>query len=130
MTRLACETPLICDCPHAVTMQVCAYNCAKRFPFSVFNSVTASPINPADINVIQGTYGFKPALPANAGLEGVGEIVDIGSGVQKLKKGDWVLAPGDAWGTWRQFGVANENELGNISYSYAYYIAMRSVCAV
>ncbi|XP_022670509.1 enoyl-[acyl-carrier-protein] reductase, mitochondrial-like [Varroa destructor] len=82
---------------------------------SVLIKMLASPINPADINVIQGTYGFKPALPANAGLEGVGEIVDIGSGVQKLKKGDWVLAPGDAWGTWRQFGVANENELRVLS---------------
>lgn len=68
----------------------------------------ASPINPADINLIQGTYGIKPSLPANAGLEGVGEVVEVGNGVQKLKTGDWVLLPGDAWGTWRQFGTAPE----------------------
>lgn len=35
-----------------------------------------SPINPADINYIQGIYGLKPELPATAGLEGCGEIIE------------------------------------------------------
>lgn len=31
----------------------------------------AAPINPADINFIQGVYGVKPVLPhSRAGLEG------------------------------------------------------------
>ena len=29
-----------------------------------------APINPADINYIQGIYGIKPELPAIPGLEG------------------------------------------------------------
>lgn len=32
----------------------------------------ASPINPADINQIQGVYPVKPALPAVGGNEGFG----------------------------------------------------------
>lgn len=38
--------------------------------------VLASPINPADLNLIEGTYGVKPELPAVAGIEGIGEVVE------------------------------------------------------
>lgn len=38
--------------------------------------VLASPINPADLNFIEGTYGVKPDLPAVAGIEGCGEVVE------------------------------------------------------
>jgi len=34
----------------------------------------AAPINPADINLIQGVYGIRPELPATPGIEGVGTI--------------------------------------------------------
>lgn len=42
---------------------------------SIEVSVDAAPINPADINLIQGSYGIKPALPLTLGLEGSGTIV-------------------------------------------------------
>ena len=38
-----------------------------------------SPVNPADLNYIEGVYGLKPALPAVGGLEGVGEVVEAGA---------------------------------------------------
>ena len=39
----------------------------------------AAPINPADINFVQGVYGLKPVLPhSRAGLEGCG-VVQVGS---------------------------------------------------
>ena len=34
----------------------------------------AAPINPADLNMIEGTYGVKPALPAVPGVEGCGVV--------------------------------------------------------
>jgi NADPH:quinone reductase-like Zn-dependent oxidoreductase len=34
----------------------------------------AAPVNPADLNFIEGTYGVRPALPAVPGIEGCGEI--------------------------------------------------------
>ncbi|GAA5481151.1 MDR family NADPH-dependent oxidoreductase [Haloferula sargassicola] len=36
----------------------------------------AAPINPADLNFIEGTYGVKPELPATPGIEGCGEVVE------------------------------------------------------
>lgn len=36
----------------------------------------AAPINPADLNTIEGTYGVKLALPATPGIEGAGEVVE------------------------------------------------------
>ena len=41
--------------------------------------ILAAPINPADLNTIEGTYGVKPALPAVPGIEGCGEVVASGS---------------------------------------------------
>lgn len=38
-----------------------------------------APINPADINQIQGTYGIKPSLPAVPGNEGVGVVRAVGN---------------------------------------------------
>lgn len=60
-----------------------------------------SPINPADINTIQGKYPSKPPLPAVPGNEGVGEIVAIGSNVQNFRIGDRVVPNGPNLGTWR-----------------------------
>ncbi len=43
---------------------------------SVRLRLLASPVNPADLNLIEGTYGVKPELPAVAGIEGCGEVVE------------------------------------------------------
>lgn len=59
-----------------------------------------APINPADINKIEGRYGVKPELPAVGGIEGVGVIDALGTGVQGLREGTQVLLPPDI-GTWR-----------------------------
>lgn len=58
----------------------------------------AAPINPADLNVIEGTYGELPELPATIGNEGCGEISALGSGVENLRVGQKVLPL--AFGTW------------------------------
>lgn len=43
-----------------------------------------APINPADINQIQGTYGIRPPLPAIPGNEGVGTVREVGPDVSSL----------------------------------------------
>ncbi|MFZ4599591.1 MAG: MDR family NADPH-dependent oxidoreductase [Terrimicrobiaceae bacterium] len=58
----------------------------------------AAPINPADINVIEGKYGDLPPLPATIGNEGVGKIVRLGSDVTRMSVGQTVLPM--AFGTW------------------------------
>lgn len=80
----------------------------------------AAPINPADINTVQGTYPSKPpfttALATNnepvavPGNEGLAEVISAGSDAtytapdgskQRYAKGDWVLAKAPGVGTWR-----------------------------
>jgi trans-2-enoyl-CoA reductase len=58
----------------------------------------AAPINPADLNVIVGTYGELPPLPATIGNEGAGEILALGPGVENLRIGQKILPL--AFGTW------------------------------
>ena len=36
--------------------------------------VLAAPLNPADLNLIEGSYGVKPPLPATPGIEGCGVV--------------------------------------------------------
>jgi NADPH:quinone reductase-like Zn-dependent oxidoreductase len=69
---------------------------APPAPDEVRLEMLASPINPADLNVIEGTYGQLPDLPAIPGNEGVGRVVALGSAVATLRTGDLVapLGPG------------------------------------
>lgn len=48
---------------------------------SIVIKMNASPINPSDINMIEGSYMIKPKLPAIAGGEGVGTVVYIGKNI-------------------------------------------------
>jgi trans-2-enoyl-CoA reductase len=61
--------------------------------------ILAAPINPADLNTIEGTYGVKPALPATPGIEGCG-IVETSTSPD-YKAGDRVmfLRRADTWAT-------------------------------
>ena len=51
--------------------------------------ISAAPINPADLNTIEGTYGVKPALPAVPGVEGCGVVEASGS--DEYQPGDQVI---------------------------------------
>ena len=62
-------------------------------------SMRFAPINPADINYVQGIYGIKPQLPAAAGLEGCGEVIESRS--DDLQLGDLVITLKPV-GTWAE----------------------------
>jgi len=59
-------------------------------PGEVLVRMKAAPINPADINVIQGRYGDLPDLPARMGQEGAGVVEAVGEGVTSLEVGQRV----------------------------------------
>ena len=44
----------------------------------------AAPINPADLNAIEGKYPVRPTLPATPGMEGAGVVVELGSAVRNV----------------------------------------------
>jgi len=62
-------------------------------PGQVVIEVTASPINPLDLLLVQGFYPLLPKPPCTGGVEGVGRVKAIGSAVHNLKPGDSVLLP-------------------------------------
>ena len=101
-----------------------AFPVAALGPEDVLVRFTASPVNPSDVNVVEGTYPLRPkSFPAVGGGEGVGEVVRFGARVDKrsLAGGDDedAFADEDALrdvptkvvpdvpglGTWREFAV-------------------------
>lgn len=78
------------------------------------------PINPADVNQIQGVYPSKPpfetslgtsAPSAVAGNEGVAEIVSTGGQVKSVQTGDWVIMKSTGMGTWCTHKLLDESQL-------------------
>lgn len=80
-------------------------------PNEVLIKMLAAPVNPADINTIQGKYPSRPILPAVPGNEGVGEIVEVGSSVNDLQVGDRVVPLTNLLGTWRTHMILDQQQL-------------------
>jgi trans-2-enoyl-CoA reductase len=62
---------------------------AAPAPGEVLVRMAAAPLNPADLNTIEGTYGVKPELPATPGIEGYGVVQD--SAADGFSAGDPVI---------------------------------------
>ncbi|MEM9443998.1 MAG: 2-enoyl thioester reductase domain-containing protein [Verrucomicrobiota bacterium] len=84
----------------------------KLGPGEVLVKMLIAPINPADLNMIQGVYGVKPELPAVPGIEGVGEIQEVGEGVyqEEVFVGALVKLPVTT-GSWCQRAVVFAGDL-------------------
>lgn len=78
----------------------------------VLVKMLAAPVNPSDINQIQGQYPLENAstVPV-AGNEGVGVVAQIGGDVRTVRVGDWVVPSAPAFGTWREQVVCAEHDL-------------------
>ncbi len=76
----------------------------------VLVKVAASPINPSDLAVLRGRYGFNPELPFVPGGEGSGTVVAVGPGAMgRYFDGGRVacLWGGKQGGAWAQYMVAS-----------------------
>src|SRR6476620_1347434 len=62
--------------------------------------MSAAPINPADLNQIEGKYPVRPELPASPGFEGAGIVVELGAEATGVTSGALVILPHNV-GTWR-----------------------------
>ncbi|KAL5633298.1 hypothetical protein ACGC1H_003708 [Rhizoctonia solani] len=82
-----------------------------------------SPINPADLNVVQGIYPSKPTIrddlgtPSPAfigGNEGVGQVERVGSGVTEPTVGDWVVMTKPQSGTWASHAYVEAKDVTKV----------------
>ncbi|GJJ07876.1 hypothetical protein Clacol_002082 [Clathrus columnatus] len=80
-------------------------------PGALTVKIICAPINPSDINVVEGVYPSKPSLllPEQTGLEegvyiggneGLAQVLDVGEGVTDMEVGDWVIMTKPQSGTW------------------------------
>jgi len=79
-------------------------------PDEVVVAMHAAPINPADLNAIEGKYPIRPPLPATPGFEGSGTVAELGSAVTNLAIGTLVILPHHV-GTWRTALAAKAQDL-------------------
>lgn len=83
----------------------------------VLLKILAAPVNPADVNIIEGAYPVKPRFLAGIGAiggnEGVAEVIKTGENVTRFREGDWVISAGqsNSYGTWQTFAKAQERSL-------------------
>lgn len=82
-----------------------------------------APINPSDINQIQGVYPLKPPMTkdygtdvpvAPCGNEGLFEVIHTGANTE-LKVGDWVVPANVNFGTWRTHAKDDESKFQKIN---------------
>lgn len=77
-------------------------------PQEILLKILAAPINPADMGKLMGSYGSLETLPAVGGLEGVAEVVALGSSCKKWSVGDRALVP-DGCGSWQTHVAVDES---------------------
>ncbi|MEP6708835.1 MAG: 2-enoyl thioester reductase domain-containing protein [Verrucomicrobiota bacterium] len=73
-------------------------------------ALKAAPINPADLNAIEGKYPVRPPLPATPGFEGAGIVIEVGAAVKNVTLGAMVILPHDV-GTWREACIVKAEHL-------------------
>ena len=76
----------------------------------VIVKMRAAPINPADLNQIEGKYPVRAQLPATPGFEGAGIVAEVGSNVTNVAVGALVILPHNV-GTWRDAVAVKADEL-------------------
>jgi|SRR5690348_3896684 len=76
-------------------------------PGEVILEVNYAALNPADRYLAERQYPVKPSLPHILGRDGIGRVVQLGAGVERLRLGDKrVILRGDVggsrWGTFAE----------------------------
>jgi trans-2-enoyl-CoA reductase len=70
----------------------------------------AAPINPADLNQIEGKYPLRAPLPATPGFEGAGIVAEVNRDVTNVAVDALVILPHNV-GTWRDAVAVKADEL-------------------
>ena len=107
------KTTVVCHHEYGIPEEVArveAWDTPAIAPNQALVEMKASPINPADINALEGKYPIRSPLPAVVGNEGVGVIAQTGSDVSNLRVGQPVISL-DRVGNWCEAYVAEASSL-------------------
>jgi len=97
-----------------------AHSISPAYGSDIVVRFLAAPINPADINQIEGVYPPKPEMTIKLGTptpvavpgnEGLVEVVAVGADVESFRPGDRAIMKHAAFGTWRTHAVASDENL-------------------
>ncbi len=78
----------------------------------VLVKIMAAGVNPVDTYLRTGIHAHAPALPYSPGKDGAGIVESVGEAVSKFKQGDRVYTSGSLSGTYAEFSLCRENQLG------------------
>lgn len=90
---------------------------------SIICKTLGSPVNPSDINQIQGVYPSKPEKTTELGTsepsavcgnEGLFQIVKVGANVKDFQVGDWCIPTSVNMGTWRTHILCSQEKMTKI----------------
>jgi NADPH:quinone reductase len=76
--------------------------------------VIASGVNPVDTYIRSGTYATVPNLPYTPGKDAAGIVEAVGANITKFKVGDRVYTADSVSGTYAEFVVCKENQVGHL----------------
>src|SRR5260370_12418067 len=77
----------------------------KPGPGEILVRVRLSTVHPSDMHIMRGRFGRQPTLPASPGIECVGVVEALGSGVAGPAPGTRVVLL-NVWGSWRELIVS------------------------
>lgn len=80
----------------------------------VLVKIEAAGVNPVDTYLRTGIHAHAPALPYTPGKDGAGTVESIGDEVSKFKKGDRVYTAGCVTGTYAEYAISEEIQLGRL----------------
>lgn len=89
-------------------------------PGQVLLRVEAAGVNPLDTYIRSGRFGGLPPLPYTPGQDAAGLVERIGEGVLGVKPGDRVYVGGSLSGTYAQFALCEERQIGRLPESISY----------
>lgn len=80
----------------------------------VLVTIEAAGVNPVDTYLRTGIHAHAPKLPYTPGKDGAGVVESVGPEATKFKPGDRVYTAGSITGTYAEFSLCREEDLGRL----------------
>lgn len=80
----------------------------------VLVKIRAAGVNPVDTYLRTGIHAHAPKLPYTPGKDGAGVVEAVGADVAKLEIGDRVFTANSISGTYAEYALCNEIDLGRL----------------